>query len=74
MSSLLDAGLPVASSCGGEGVCGKCKIRVVTGAQNLLPPNEVELYLREMHDIPLDSRVSCQTEVVDDIEVDAGYW
>lgn len=74
MSSLLDAGLPVASSCGGEGVCAKCKIKIVTGPQHLSPPNEVELFLRESNNVPLDSRISCQTEVMDDIEVDASYW
>ena len=74
MKSLVDAGLPVASSCGGEGVCCKCKIKIVSGAQHLSPPNEVELYLREMNNVPLDFRVSCQTQVAGDIEVDASYW
>ncbi len=44
MKSLLEAGLPVASSCDGDGVCAKCRIQIVEGAENLSSENDVEVF------------------------------
>lgn len=74
MQSLLDAGLPVASSCNGEGVCTKCRIEILEGKENLSKENSLEADLREIHDIPRSERVSCQVEVLGDIKIDAPYW
>lgn len=74
MKSLLAAGLPVASSCNSEGVCGKCAIRIVSGAENLSEPNATENFLKEKNNIRPEFRISCQTLVYGDIVVDAGYW
>jgi ferredoxin len=74
MASLLKAGLPVASSCGSEGVCAKCGIKVVQGSENLSPPNPTEIFLKEKNGLPKDLRISCQTQVYGDILIDAGYW
>ena len=74
MESLLAAGLPVASSCGGDGVCGKCRIEIVEGKEHLSAETELEKFLRERHSVPKGSRVSCQTEVLGDITVNASYW
>jgi len=74
MKSLLAAGLPVASSCDGEGVCAKCKIIIVEGKEHLTAENETEAFLKETNNIPKEMRISCQTEVLGDITVDATYW
>ncbi|MEK2644023.1 2Fe-2S iron-sulfur cluster-binding protein [Bdellovibrio sp. BCCA] len=74
MKSLLDAGLPVASSCDGDGVCAKCKIIIVEGGENLSGENETEVFLKETNNIPSGMRISCQTEVFGDVTVDATYW
>lgn len=74
MRSLLDAGLPVASSCNADGVCAKCGIRIVEGMENLSKPNETEIFLKEKNNIRESFRISCQTQVLGDIVVDAGYW
>jgi ferredoxin, 2Fe-2S len=74
MKSLLDHGLPVASSCNGDGVCSKCRLKIISGAENLSEPNETELILKEQNDIGKDFRISCQTEVLGDVTVDASYW
>ncbi|WP_347356845.1 2Fe-2S iron-sulfur cluster-binding protein [Bdellovibrio sp.] len=74
MTALLDAGLPVASSCDGDGVCAKCKIVIVEGKENLTSENETESFLRETNNVPKDVRISCQTQVLGDITVDATYW
>lgn len=74
MKSLLENGVPVASSCHGDGVCGKCKIQIVSGAENLSPENETEKFLRGKLAIPKDQRISCQTQVLGNISVNTGYW
>ncbi|HET8773734.1 MAG TPA: 2Fe-2S iron-sulfur cluster-binding protein, partial [Thermoanaerobaculia bacterium] len=36
-------GAPLANSCGGVGVCARCKVRVVTGGENLSAPTSIEV-------------------------------
>lgn len=74
MQSLLAAGLPVASSCNGDGVCSKCRIKIIHGSENLSAPNETELILKEQNSLGKDLRISCQVKVLGDVTVDAGYW
>lgn len=74
MKSLLDKGLPVASSCDGDGVCGKCKIVIIKGPENLSRENETEVFLKKKNQIPAEMRISCQTQVLGDVTVDATYW
>lgn len=74
MRVLLEAGIPVASSCNGEGICGKCKVRIVSGAENLSPASEDELFLMNKNRISKDHRISCQTKVQGDATIDASYW
>lgn len=74
MEALLKAGLPVASSCHGDGICGKCRIRIETGLENLSKINEVEAIVRDRLKVPSDYRISCQTRVLGDILIDTSYW
>lgn len=74
MKALLAAGLPVASSCRGDGVCAKCRVQVIDGATNLNAPNDTEKFLRERHGLTKTERISCQTEVLGDVVIDTSYW
>lgn len=74
MQALLKAEIPVASSCHGDGVCAKCRIQIIQGATNLSAPNETELFLKQKFSLAKDLRISCQTSVHGDIEIDASYW
>jgi len=74
MESLLAGGMPVASSCHGDGICGKCRIQIVEGASNLTAINAAEQILRERLKVAPDQRISCQTQVNGDIVVDTSYW
>jgi 2Fe-2S ferredoxin len=74
MRALLANGRPVGSSCGGDGVCNKCLIRVTAGAENLSPIGVAENRWRQAHPVPENMRMSCQTLVLGSIEVDADYW
>lgn len=74
MKALLDADLPVASSCDGDGVCAKCRITILQGAENLSAPNETEEFLKESKNVDKGVRISCQTQVLGDVTVHATYW
>lgn len=74
MQALLAAGLPVASSCNGDGVCGKCRVTILSGEQNLSPLNELEKMLKERLKIPPNVRIACQVQVMGDIVIDTSYW
>ena len=74
MHALLDNGVPVASSCRGDGVCAKCRIEIVHGLENLGLENSTEAFLRERHGLQKNERISCQTAVIGDITIDTPYW
>lgn len=75
MDALLIIGLPVASSCRGDGVCTKCRLHVrelEPGATSAITNFEQGLLDRIAAEN--GERISCQTEVLGRIEVDADYW
>lgn len=74
MQNVLEHGLPVASSCNGDGVCAKCKMTINNGLQNLTPETEVETFLKSKFKLAKNVRISCQTFVKGDVEVDTTYW
>ena len=74
MKSLLGAGRPVASSCNGDGVCAKCRVEISSGAENLSIPSDLEIFLCQREGLPQTYRISCQTQVLGDVEVDTTYW
>lgn len=74
MKSLLTARRPVASSCDGDGICAKCRVRILQGADNLSPASYFELERLEMNKVPEGHRLSCQCKVLGDVTVDTDYW
>ena len=74
MFSLLSKNVPVASSCHGEGVCSKCRIQILQGAENLSPATEQEKLLSERNSLRSNERINCQTRILGDIIIDTNYW
>ncbi len=74
MEVLLEHQVPVASSCGGEAICGKCAVIVIDGFDGLSFPTPVEDEVRERQGVPLHQRISCQCFVYADITLDTLYW
>jgi 2Fe-2S ferredoxin len=66
--------VPVASSCKGDGVCGRCRLKVIEGQQNLSEQNAREKVLRNTHNVGAKERISCQTQILGDVTLDAPYW
>lgn len=74
MKALLEQGVPVASSCAGDAVCGKCWVHINEGAEHLSPPSAEEIHLIAVKDLPKKCRLTCQVEVLGDISIDTPYW
>ena len=68
------AGVPLGNSCGGVGICSRCKVRIVAGAENLTPPTTVETRFAAARGFAEDERMACQAVVLGDCEVTTSYW
>jgi 2Fe-2S ferredoxin len=66
------AGLPVGSSCGGDGVCGRCGLVVLGG--ELSAETVEESRIKADNRVDPHARLSCRALVVGDAEVTAPYW
>lgn len=60
-------GLPIDSTCGGRGTCGKCKVRVVKGLASAETADHRQLRPQEIED---GWRLSCQAQVHEDMTVE----
>ena len=72
LDAALAAGLPVGNSCGADGTCGRCGLRLVSG--KLPPPSEREKSVSKANRLDAGLRLSCMVEPETDIEVTADYW
>lgn len=68
------AGAPLGASCGGVGICARCKVRVVEGAENLSAPTSVELRIGAQRGFAADERMACQAVVNGACSVTTTYW
>jgi ferredoxin len=68
------AGAPLGNSCGAVGVCARCVVRVVEGAENLSEPTEIEARVALRRGLAADERLACQAVVRGECMVTAGYW
>ena len=74
LTALLNAGIPVASSCYGDGVCAKCRLEIIQGMENLSEEKEIETFLKQKNKMEKSQRIACQVKLSGDIVVDATYW
>jgi ferredoxin len=66
------AGMPIATACGDELVCGRCGVRILRGAVAREKPVEREAKRRNR--VPAELRLACVIRVHEDLEVGADYW
>ncbi len=68
-------GLPLAAACGGEGICGRCGVRVVRGdADALSPERKNERQRKRANTVDLSLRLACLTVVRGDVTLTTDYW
>jgi ferredoxin len=68
------AGAPLGNSCGGTGICARCRVRVLAGAENLSAPTTIELRVSAERGFAVDERLACQAIVLGDLEITTSYW
>jgi len=61
--------IPHASVCGGRGRCSTCRIRIVSGGDQLPPPSDQELSVLKRVGALDSTRLACQLSIVGDISV-----
>ena len=71
MASLQKSNIPVASSCLGDGICGKCQMLVLGNVES---PAEIEIGTLQRNKMDDDQRLSCQIAVTSDLTVTTTYW
>jgi ferredoxin len=76
--TLLDAArraaAPLGNSCGAVGVCARCRVTVVSGAESLSPPTSIEQRVSLQRGLSPDERLACQAVVRGPVTVTTGYW
>lgn len=73
MAELLAHGVPVASSCQGDGICGKCRMKVFS-EKPLSPTSPQEEKTLQNIQAETDERLSCQMLVEHDLKLKTTYW
>jgi ferredoxin, 2Fe-2S len=71
MNELLLAGVPVASSCEGDGICSMCRV-LIEGKINDITPLEAKTL--ERNKCESGFRLSCQVHIKGDVQVRTKYW
>ena len=62
-SALRSASLPISSACEAMGSCMLCRVKVVSGAENLSPPTSIEYQGLGNVVVASDYRLACQVMV-----------
>lgn len=77
-TTLLDAarraGLPLASSCGADGLCSRCGVRVVAGAERIPAEGAAERAIKARNRIDPSERLACRVMLEADITITTAYW
>ena len=68
------AGLPMASACGADGICGRCGVRVLAGGSLLSAERAEEASVKRRNRVDPGLRLSCRAAVHGPVEVTASYW
>jgi ferredoxin len=67
-----EAGLPLARGCGAEGLCGRCGVRILSGA--VAPESAGESAAKGRNRVDPALRLACRVRVQDEVTVTAAYW
>jgi ferredoxin len=74
ISAVRGAGLPLASACRAEGLCGRCGVEVVDGAGALSPEDQDEQRAKRRNRIDPRMRLACRALVRANVTLRAHYW
>ncbi len=67
LDAAIQAGIDLASACGGMGICGQCRVQIIEG--KVSAPNSSEVDLFSELELDKGQRLACCTEVEGDVKV-----
>ena len=77
-STLLEAarraGLPLANACGGDALCGRCGVTLLSDEHSLSAEQPQEAKAKRRNRIAAQQRLACRAAVLRDLEVTTSYW
>ena len=68
------ANVPVGRSCRAEGICGRCGLRILSGAENLSCETPQEAKVKAANRLESGLRLSCQARIQGPVTATADYW
>jgi len=74
LAAVQQAGLPLATACRGDALCGRCGVTPLTGGSALSPEDAQEARAKRRNRIAPGQRLACRASVSGDLEVTASYW
>lgn len=74
LKAALDAGVPLASSCEGTGVCRACRVLVLQGEENLSPPDDREIRAADELSFDPNERLACLARIRGPVRITTRYW
>ena len=67
LEAIQRAGINIFSACGGNGYCGKCRVKVLNNAD---PPGEIENRFLSEKEISKNWRLACRNQITDGLKVE----
>lgn len=64
LDAALEHGVPLYHTCGGNCSCSTCRVRVLSGGENLSPPTAEEIQVLDAFDLKPPHRLGCQAELL----------
>ena len=65
---------PIGNSCGGTGICGRCRVTILEGDGNLSEPTWIEANGEEFAPLGPRERLACQAIPRGPVTVTTDYW
>ena len=65
---------PIGNSCGGTGICGRCRVTVLEGGGNLSPVTWIEQNGDDFAPLRPLERLACQATPSGPVSVTTSYW
>lgn len=74
LDAAIAAGLPVARSCGADGMCARCGLRVLEGDDQVSAEAPDEMRIKQRNRVDPALRLACRTHIHGDVVATAEYW
>ncbi|MFN3134752.1 MAG: 2Fe-2S iron-sulfur cluster-binding protein [Candidatus Kryptonium sp.] len=66
--------IPIAESCNGDKTCGRCRVLVLWGMENLSSPDFEEMKLVEKKSLSRSEMLACAAKVYGNVKITTSYW